>query len=199
MPGFILVSQIIPCKLYVTKPETNPSRIDLKILRCHELHTSIHVSLKTGKVYLIRSFSLEAEVIKLKVSEVCVVISFGSFRQICRRQNQNMQENSAVARRDMLKNKELQVGIKLTFFLHGFQVLLICQYNYYCCCFMLCMWTTCYLGTNSDSVCDFKYFGIAVTSTKAWRCHICKLYMHCKNCTIIRHLHIYTYIIYYNF
>jgi len=28
MLGFILVSQITPCKLYVTKFEANPSRID---------------------------------------------------------------------------------------------------------------------------------------------------------------------------
>ena len=168
----------------------------LKILRCYELLISIQVFLENGKVYLSRSFSLEAQVIRLKVSEVYMVISFGSFRQVCRRRNQTMQENPAVPRRGMFTNKEMQVGIKLTFFLHGFQVLQICQYNYYCCCFRVCMWTTCYLSTNSCSVCDFKYFGIAITSTKSCRCRICKLYMYCKNYTIIRRLYIYIYIIY---
>jgi len=88
----------------------------LKILRCYELLISVQVFLETGKVYLSRSFSLEAEVIRLKLSEVYMVISFCSSRQVCRRRKQNMQEDSAVSRRDMFKNKELQVGIKLTFF-----------------------------------------------------------------------------------
>ena len=37
--------------------------------------------------------------------------------------------------------------------------------------------TTCYLSANSDSVCDFKYFGISITSTKSCHCYICELYM----------------------
>ena len=47
----------------------------LKISRCYELLNSIQISLETGKVCLSRSFGVEAEELRLRVSEVHVVSS----------------------------------------------------------------------------------------------------------------------------